>query len=433
MKKARKIEMAMMAIAMWMNMAMAQEMSMKVAEIVIQCREEQNTMEVKMNKGVCEFWDYKGKKEIKEGEEIKLLETTEIKLKEEWSEEWQVPGEVKSMEIRWLEYEKSREIERKGTIIRVWSERGVEFYPKEGKTFYVEKEKTFPVEVVVKYEVGMNKKAKKKWEEMEKKWEAVTQEVERVKKEKKTLEEKIEKQGEEIQGMKKEIEEQKESIERLKEKNQGFVYNIQSHERSINKQKKIMEEQWKTIEEQKKEIEEQKKEIEEHKKKIEEQNKRIGILESETKEQKSVNEDQGKRIGVLENKTERLKKFSKKSSDGRYLVYGRIIYDSKTGLEWREGPDKDTTWNEAIYWAESLGNGWRMPTKEELEKLYEPNKTNEKCKLDPVFQTRGGRWVWYKEQYSSQCSVDFRYGGSNSFFNSIDSSDFRGFAVRAEN
>jgi hypothetical protein len=71
-------------MAMAMLMAMGQEMTLKVAEIVIQCKEKQNSIEIKMNKNICEFWDYEGKKEIKEGEEIKLTETTEIKLKEEW-------------------------------------------------------------------------------------------------------------------------------------------------------------------------------------------------------------------------------------------------------------------------------------------------------------------------------------------------------------
>ena len=42
-----------------------------------------------------------------------------------------------------------------------------------------------------------------------------------------------------------------------------------------------------------------------------------------------------------------------------------IVWDTKTGLEWIAGPDRNTTWYEAKRWVENLnvaGGGWRMPT-----------------------------------------------------------------------
>ena len=60
--------------------------------------------------------------------------------------------------------------------------------------------------------------------------------------------------------------------------------------------------------------------------------------------------------------------------DGIYMADANgIVRDTHTGLEWKAGPDKDTTWGEAKSWVESLdldGGGWRMPTADELEGLY---------------------------------------------------------------
>jgi len=62
------------------------------------------------------------------------------------------------------------------------------------------------------------------------------------------------------------------------------------------------------------------------------------------------------------------------SDDGRYVAYANgIVKDTNTGLEWKAGPDKDTNWNQARSWVQSLnldGGGWRMPTMDEVEGLY---------------------------------------------------------------
>ena len=42
-----------------------------------------------------------------------------------------------------------------------------------------------------------------------------------------------------------------------------------------------------------------------------------------------------------------------------------IVTDTKTGLEWKVGPDKDTNWDQARAWVRNLkldGGSWRMPT-----------------------------------------------------------------------
>jgi len=64
-----------------------------------------------------------------------------------------------------------------------------------------------------------------------------------------------------------------------------------------------------------------------------------------------------------------------KSQDERFVTYGGIVVlDTKTYLEWVAGPDRDTTWEKAKMWVQSLfidGGGWRMPTRSELKGIYQ--------------------------------------------------------------
>ncbi len=49
-----------------------------------------------------------------------------------------------------------------------------------------------------------------------------------------------------------------------------------------------------------------------------------------------------------------------------------IVRDTKTGFEWKVGPDKNRDWDDARSWVQSLnldGGGWRMPTMDGLEAI----------------------------------------------------------------
>jgi len=105
-----------------------------------------------------------------------------------------------------------------------------------------------------------------------------------------------------------------------------------------------------------------------------------------------------------------------------------VITDARTGLQWLEGPDKETTWEEAKAWIESLdvdGGGWRMPTLKEMDSLdQKDNNRRREFFIDPHFQTIGssiwrkgsdwskGCWVWSIEAKDSECfwNYDFRNG-----------------------
>ena len=54
----------------------------------------------------------------------------------------------------------------------------------------------------------------------------------------------------------------------------------------------------------------------------------------------------------------------------RFYKEGNVIIDAFTHLQWQVGPDRDTPWDEAFSWADSLGDGWRLPTRQELSELF---------------------------------------------------------------
>ena len=110
-----------------------------------------------------------------------------------------------------------------------------------------------------------------------------------------------------------------------------------------------------------------------------------------------------------------------------------VITDSRTGLQWYVGPDKDTNWYDAKKWVESLtlaGGGWRMPSRSELRGLYQ--KGTRRLTLAPIFKTTG--WdVWSGEICGAPFAWLLTYtplGGETCSSRSRDM-NFRVFAVRS--
>ena len=91
------------------------------------------------------------------------------------------------------------------------------------------------------------------------------------------------------------------------------------------------------------------------------------------------------------------------------VLENEVYYDKNTGLEWLAGPDKPTNWYDAKKWVESLtavaGGGWRMPTRKELETLYQKRG---KCNITPFLKTTGCR-VWSGETRDSSSAWGFEY------------------------
>ncbi len=108
-----------------------------------------------------------------------------------------------------------------------------------------------------------------------------------------------------------------------------------------------------------------------------------------------------------------------------------VVLDTKHGLEWFVGPDKDTTWNEAKSWTESLsvdGGGWRMPARDELSSLY--TKGTRSRNMSPLLKTTGG-FVWTGETVGSSYAWGFCFEIGDGYWPLCTYSDTaRGFAVR---
>ena len=119
--------------------------------------------------------------------------------------------------------------------------------------------------------------------------------------------------------------------------------------------------------------------------------------------------------------------------DGIYVAYANgVVKDTNTGLEWKAGPNKDTDWNEAKSWVQSLnldGGGWRMPTVGELAGLYKDGAGSRN--MTPLLKTTG--WgVWSGEtQGSSDARYFHFYYGNRYWSDRINSNNVRAFAVRS--
>ena len=86
-----------------------------------------------------------------------------------------------------------------------------------------------------------------------------------------------------------------------------------------------------------------------------------------------------------------------------------VVKDTKTGLEWLPGPDRNTNWYEAIRWVENLtvdGGGWRMPTLKELSSLYKKGLGTRN--MTPLLKTTGS-WVWSGETKGSSHAWFFHF------------------------
>ncbi len=165
-----------------------------------------------------------------------------------------------------------------------------------------------------------------------------------------------------------------------------------------------------------------------------------GKIEREQREQQACQEEERKSQEIQASIAKEKaipNAVQKTSDDGRYRVLSSgIIQDTKTGLEWLVGPDKDTTWDEAKAWVESIpssryGSGWRMPTRNELPTIYEKGKG--KYNIDRVFVSpRDYLWVWSGETEGSSSAWCFDFhDGVEGWGNRSYSRVTRVFAVRA--
>ena len=126
-----------------------------------------------------------------------------------------------------------------------------------------------------------------------------------------------------------------------------------------------------------------------------------------------------------------------RSPDGRYTKDARgVITDSRTGLQWYVGPNRNTNWYKARQWVEGLtvaGGGWRMPRRGELKGISQSGARSSGPKyLPPIFKTSGW-YVWGGETRgsSSAWSYPFWVGGGGGYGPRGGDLHGRAFAVRS--
>ncbi len=121
--------------------------------------------------------------------------------------------------------------------------------------------------------------------------------------------------------------------------------------------------------------------------------------------------------------------------DRHFVAYENgVVKDTRTGLEWVAGPDRNMTWSQARDWVQSLsiaGGGWRMPTTDELKTLYEKGKGNNN--RSPLLKKHTvGNFVWSRETKDSSSAWGFFFGWGRRMSNGRDKSRFSvAFAVRS--
>ncbi len=112
-----------------------------------------------------------------------------------------------------------------------------------------------------------------------------------------------------------------------------------------------------------------------------------------------------------------------------------VITDSKTGLRWYVGPNKDITWKQAQKWLKELtipGIDWRLPTIEELEDFFNGDDINN----IPIFQKLSSKSFWSGEtkKFGGFLSAKYFYPKNNTEYLSLVTSflDLRVMAVRPQ-
>ncbi len=91
---------------------------------------------------------------------------------------------------------------------------------------------------------------------------------------------------------------------------------------------------------------------------------------------------------------------------GDYEVYANgIVKDTKTGLEWISGSDKEIKLPQANSWVQNLtvdGGNWRLPKPNELAKLYVDNKATRN--IIPLLKGKSGWRVWTGKKSGEFCT-----------------------------
>lgn len=106
------------------------------------------------------------------------------------------------------------------------------------------------------------------------------------------------------------------------------------------------------------------------------------------------------------------------------------ILDNQTGLEWLVWRDEPTNLYDAYGWISSLGDGWRLPSLEELKGIRQDSKERG-LYLSQTFDVgKDAWWVWSNEICGEKNRVCGFYMAGSPCKNILLYSNIRAFCVR---
>jgi hypothetical protein len=100
----------------------------------------------------------------------------------------------------------------------------------------------------------------------------------------------------------------------------------------------------------------------------------------------------------------------------RFKVIDGVILDTKTSLEWQAEAHGPMTWQEAMDYAHNLGDGWRLPTIEELLTLVDYSQVNPATE----FPGQDSTWYWSSSSVAYYVSCAWRVTFVNGYVNYYD-------------
>ena len=95
----------------------------------------------------------------------------------------------------------------------------------------------------------------------------------------------------------------------------------------------------------------------------------------------------------------------------RFEERKETIFDHETNLEWEKEHSGPMTWAEAVKYAEKIGNGWRLPTINELTTLIDYERFDPESAFPGMPSIR----FWSSTSYAGHFWSSTSYAGSASF------------------
>lgn len=108
----------------------------------------------------------------------------------------------------------------------------------------------------------------------------------------------------------------------------------------------------------------------------------------------------------------------------RFIVNSNVVLDQETGLEWQAKPAGPMRWDDAVAYAEKLGDGWKLPTAHQLFGLVDISLFGPASRFPGMFSDV----FWSVSPYSGDSSYAWVVNLSNGYVSAANKS-YHNFAL----